>query len=79
MFSASKLETIAVLQDLSNSLEEIQIEQCKKIDDFEILGKIKSLKKIILSESGEIKSLAFVKSLILNLSAFGNECIRRKY
>jgi hypothetical protein len=45
MFSASKLETIAVLQDLSNSLEEIQIEQCKKIDDFEILGKIKSLKK----------------------------------
>lgn len=63
IFSASKLETIAPLQALSNILEEIQIEQCKKINDFEILGKVQSLKKIILSESGEIKSLAFVKEL----------------
>jgi Leucine-rich repeat (LRR) protein len=63
MFSASKLETIAALQALSNSIEEIQVEQCKKINDYETLGKVKSLKKIILSESGEIKSLAFVKEL----------------
>jgi Leucine-rich repeat (LRR) protein len=63
MFSASKLETIAALQALSNSLEEIQVEQCKKINDYETLGKVKFLKKIILSESGEIKSLAFVKEL----------------
>jgi hypothetical protein len=63
MFSASKLETIATLQTLSNSLEEIQLVQCKKIIDFEVLGKIQSLKKIVLSESGEIKSLAFVKEL----------------
>ncbi|HHV64189.1 MAG TPA: leucine-rich repeat domain-containing protein [Peptococcaceae bacterium] len=63
IFSAPKLETIAPLQALSNSLEEIQIEQCKKINDYEILGKVKSLKKIILSDSGEIKSLAFVKGL----------------
>jgi Leucine-rich repeat (LRR) protein len=63
MFSASKLETIAALQALSNSIEEIQVEQCKKINDYETLGRVKSLKKIILSESGEIKSLAFVKEL----------------
>jgi hypothetical protein len=63
IFSASKLETIAPLQALSNSLKEIQVEQCKKIKDFEILGKVQSLKKIILSESGEIKSLAFVEEL----------------
>ena len=63
IFSASKLERIAPLQVLSNSLEELQIEQCKKIKDFEVLGKVQSLKKIILSESGEIKSLAFVKEL----------------
>lgn len=63
MFSASKLESIAALQGLSNSLEEIQVEQCKKINDYEILGKVKSLRKIILSESGEVKSLAFVKEL----------------
>lgn len=63
IFSASKLETIAELQALSNSLDEIIIEQCKKINDYEILGKVKSLKKIILSESGEIKSLYFLKEL----------------
>lgn len=63
IFSASKLETIAALQVLSSSLEEIQVEQSKKINDFETLGKVKSLKKIILSESGEIKSLAFVRDL----------------
>jgi hypothetical protein len=63
IFSASKLETIAPLQALSSSLEEIQVQQCKKIKDFEVLGKVHSLKKIILSESGEIKSLAFVKEL----------------
>jgi Leucine-rich repeat (LRR) protein len=63
IFSASKLETIAALQVLLSSLEEIQVELCKKITDFETLGKVKFLKKIILSESGEIKSLAFVKDL----------------
>lgn len=63
IFRASKLETIEVLQTLSNTLEEVQVEQCKKINDFETLGKVKSLKKIILSESGEIKNLAFVKEL----------------
>jgi len=63
MFSASKFETIEALQALSNCIEEIQEEQCKKIDDYETLGRVKSLKKIILSESGEIKSLAFVKEL----------------
>jgi len=65
IFSASKLETIAALQVLSNSLEEIQVERCKKINDYETLGEVKSLKKIILSDSGEIKSLAFVKDLPL--------------
>lgn len=63
LFGASKLEVIAPLQELSNSLEEVQIEQCKKINDYESLGNVKSLKKIILSESGEVKSLAFVKEL----------------
>lgn len=63
IFSASRLDTIAPLQALSNSLQEIQIEKCKKIKDYEILGNVKSLRKIILSESGEIKSLAFVKEL----------------
>ena len=63
IFGASKLEAISPLRDLSNSLEEIQVEQCKKVNDFESLGKVKSLKKIILSESGEMKTLSFIKEL----------------
>ena len=65
IFSASKLETIAPLEALSNSLEEVQIEKCKKVKDYETLRRVKSLKKIILCESGEIKSLAFVNELPL--------------
>ncbi len=63
IFRATKLETIEALHELSKCLEEIQFEQCKKVNDFELLGKLPILKKIILSESGEIKSLAFVKEL----------------
>lgn len=62
LYSARNLETIAALQALPNSFEEIQFEQCRKISDLEILGKIQSLKKIILPE-GEIESLAFVEGL----------------
>ncbi len=63
LFNASKLETISSLNTISNTLEEIYIEQCKKINDFESLGKVKSLKKIIVSKSGEIKSLSFLRNL----------------
>lgn len=65
IFGASKLEIIAPIQALANNLAEIEVEHAKKIKDFEILGKLQFLKKIILSESGEIKSLAFVKKLPL--------------
>jgi len=63
IFGAPKLEDITSLQYLSDGIEEIQIEQCKKINNYEVLGAVKSLKKIILSGSGDIKTLAFVKSL----------------
>ena len=63
MFLASKLENIGSIQLLSNNLEEIELEQCKKINDYETLGKVQSLRKLIISESGDIKSLAFVKEL----------------
>ncbi len=63
IFRASKLESIEALQALSNRLEEVQIEQCKKITDYETLRNVKSLKKIILSESGEVSNLSFLKEL----------------
>jgi hypothetical protein len=63
IFNATKLESISELKSLNNSLEVVQIEQCKKINDFEVLGNVQSLKKIIISESGTIKTLSFIKEL----------------
>lgn len=65
IYSGSKLETISSIRTLSNNLSEIQVIQSKRIKDMEIIGELQSLKKIILSESGEIKSLAFIKRLPL--------------
>jgi len=63
LFSATKLERIKDLETVSNSIEEIQIEQSKKIQDYEIIGNLHSLEKIILSNAGEIKTLSFLKTL----------------
>lgn len=63
IYGASKLTKIESLKFLSNSLKEIQIEKCKHISDYNILGELISLKKIILSESGEIKNLSFIENL----------------
>jgi len=63
LFNAPKIESIAPLKEISNCLVEIDIEGCKKIHDYEVLGNLKYLTKIKLIESGEIKTLAFVKNL----------------
>lgn len=61
-FRAYNLKSIAPLQ-LLIKLEKVKFESCKKIMDFEMLGNISSLKKIILLDSGMVKSLSFVKKL----------------
>jgi hypothetical protein len=48
---------------LSQSIETLFIESCKKITDYEILGNLKFLKKLRISDSGEIQSLSFIKQL----------------
>jgi hypothetical protein len=63
IFSALKLEYIAALRGLSEELEELSIEGSKKIVDFEIIGQIINLRKIILADTGEIKSLEFLIKL----------------
>lgn len=63
IFGAPKLETIGALENLANSLTELEIEKCKKINDFEILRKLKALRKLRLSDSGVIKNMAFLEEL----------------
>jgi hypothetical protein len=63
VYRATKLEYVAALRDLSGTLEELDIEACKRVKDFESLGRIRSLKRLHLSESGVMKSLAWVQEL----------------
>jgi len=63
LYGIPKLKTIKNLAELSESLEQIEIESCKSITDYEYLGKIVSLKKLIITQSGQIESLKFLKEL----------------
>jgi hypothetical protein len=63
LFGCPTLETIESLRLLSDSLEEVSFETCKKIRDFEVLGTVRSLGKIQMTNSGSLKSLSFVKAL----------------
>ena len=63
LYSAPKLVSCSALLSLSNSLTNVSFQLCKKVEDFEALGKIKKLEKIMLTDSGKIGTLAFVKEL----------------
>jgi hypothetical protein len=63
LYGVSKLLTIEDTGKLSNTLEEIEIENCKNIVDFNSISKLTNLKKLIITQSGEIKTLSFLESL----------------
>lgn len=63
LYGARKLESISPLKGLSENLEEIEIQKCKTIKDFETLGEICALKKIMIGTSGNINSLSFITKL----------------
>ncbi len=59
------LENIAAIEKLHDAnLEVIECENCPRIDDYEPLGKIRSLKTLYLHSCKEIKSISFIKNLI---------------
>ncbi len=63
IWRAPNLQTISSLIPLSQSIETLFIESCKKITDYEIVGNLKLLKKLRISDSGEIQNLSFIKQL----------------
>lgn len=72
IYNAPKLESICELVSLSNTLEDVQFERCKKIQDFESLYNLTSIKRLLMLDSGEIKSLSFIKNLTnLEFLSFG--------
>ncbi|KAB1156550.1 leucine-rich repeat domain-containing protein [Flavobacterium luteum] len=63
LYSGNKLESISDLNYLSNGLEEIEIEKCKKIKDYEVLGNLKLIKRLLILDSNEIPTISFIKNL----------------
>jgi hypothetical protein len=63
VYRATRLESIAALRALSATLEDVQIDVCKRVRDYEVLGEVHSLRKLRVSDSGEMASLAFVRDL----------------
>jgi hypothetical protein len=62
IYGASKLEIIGDISKLI-MVEQISIEKSKNIRDFEALKHLPNLKKLMLTESGKVNSLSFVKKL----------------
>jgi|ERR1043166_1267868 Leucine-rich repeat (LRR) protein len=63
VFRAKRLEDISELRKVSRTLTTIEFDSCKGIRDYEILSELSKLKKLIISNSGEIASLDFVRDL----------------
>ena len=76
VYADSKLETIKSVNKIQ-TLEELVIEKCKNINDYESLIGLNNLRKLIISESGVIKSLVFLKTLknLDFLSFWGTEIL----
>lgn len=77
LYGLTKLEDISDLQLLSDSLTEVDIENCKKIKDYGVLGFNKKLQSIRIANSEEINSLAFVKNIenLKNITFWGSNVL----
>lgn len=58
----SKMESLSWLKD-NNSLRSLGIQNCKKIKDWEEIGTLRKIERIIIENCGEIPSLDFLKNL----------------
>ena len=63
------LEDITPLRAVSETLEELAIENCPKITDFSILSELKNLRHLQLSGSNDLPSLSFLDGM-KNLRTF---------
>lgn len=57
------LINIEALQGLSNTLTELEMENCKKIEGYEVLGNLKSVEWLKLVGCADIPNLSFIKQM----------------
>lgn len=63
LFRASQLENIESLREVKGTLKAIEIDTCKKIVSYEVLGELENLERLLISKSKPIASIEFVRSL----------------
>nr|WP_286181099.1 hypothetical protein [Bacillus sp. ISL-37] len=64
------------IKDLSKSLRVLEIENCKKIDDYTSISELKGLEKLLIMDCGDLASIQFINQLPqLKLLAFGGTTV----
>lgn len=63
LYRAHKLESLDDLVSLSDVLEEFELEGKTKIVDYHALGKLGAIKRLFLTNVGDIKDLSFLETL----------------
>lgn len=62
IFRATKLSNIDALA-VNLGLKVIEFDTCKKIEDYDVLGRLDNLRRLLIANSAPVQSLAFVKNL----------------
>lgn len=62
-FRANKLTNLDDLRSMQGHLQTLEIDQCKRIKDYHVLGLLTELRRLMISKSAPIDSLEFIKSL----------------
>ncbi len=63
LYRLSRLEDISAITDLSKTLIKIELDVCKRITNYDILAELKKMETLIISNSGAIPSLSFIKQM----------------
>ena len=63
LYRAHKLESLDDLVPLADVLEEFELEGKTKIFDYQALGKLRVIKRLFLSNVGDIKDLSFLETM----------------
>lgn len=63
LYHNRSLQDIRALEKVKNSLRALRIENCPKISDFSVLGKLENLELLQLSGKNELPDLSFLKTM----------------
>jgi hypothetical protein len=73
----NKLVTLRGIEEIADTLNELSINNCKKIIDHKLVSHLKQLKQLAFNDCGEIPSISFLRSMpVLDTFRFVNTNIK---